>query len=108
MMNSRLAYSEVYPSDLLETGAGAEDINNLINWGRNVEGVKVAILFRSIDPQTTKVSVRACPEFNALKLITPFGGGGHVGAAGATLAMPLDEARRAILEYAKRLLEEHS
>ncbi|HOJ34077.1 MAG TPA: bifunctional oligoribonuclease/PAP phosphatase NrnA [Candidatus Hydrogenedentes bacterium] len=103
--NTRLAYSEVYPSDLEETGAGAEDINNLINLGRNVEGVQVAILFRGLPDGTTKISVRAAPEFNALRLIVPFGGGGHVGAAGATLAMPLEQARDAVLDVARRLLE---
>lgn len=103
--NARLAYSEVYPSDLEETGAGAEDINNLINLGRNVEGVQVAILFRGLPEGTTKISVRAAPEFNALRLIVPLGGGGHVGAAGATLAMPLEKARDLVLDVARRLLE---
>lgn len=104
--NARVAYSEIYPADLSETGAHAEDINNLVNLGRNVEGVQVAILFRSLDNGTTKISIRAAPTFNAARLAAAFGGGGHVGAAGATLAMSLDDARAAVLDRARNLLEQ--
>ncbi len=95
--DGRIAWSEVFPGDFNETGARPEDLNNLINYGRDIDGVEVAVLFRSIDPTTTKISLRARPSFNAIPVAAYFDGGGHPGAAGATLNMSLGEARRAIL-----------
>lgn len=91
------AYAEVTPKVFEETGAKPEDLNNLINFGRDVEGVQVAVLFREMDDGETKASLRACPGFNAAAVARAFGGGGHVGAAGCTLTMPLAQAREAVL-----------
>jgi phosphoesterase RecJ-like protein len=91
------AYAEVTPAVFEETGAKPEDLNNLINLGRDVEGVRVAVLFRAMDTGETKASLRACPGFNAAAVAKAFGGGGHAGAAGCTLEMPLDQARDAVL-----------
>ena len=43
-----------------------------------------------------KVSVRAVPGYDAARVCREFGGGGHKGAAGATLNMPLEEAAQAV------------
>ena len=40
---------------------------------------------------------------DATALTGAFGGGGHARAAGATVAAPLDEARRLVLAEAERL-----
>jgi phosphoesterase RecJ-like protein len=101
----RAAFSYVTPEDMAETGADAPDLNNLINYGRNVNGVQVAILFRSTGPETTKISIRSRPEFDARRVAAHFGGGGHPGAAGATLEMPLENAREAVTERVRHCLE---
>jgi phosphoesterase RecJ-like protein len=43
-----------------------------------------------------KLSVRAVPGYDATRLAVVFGGGGHKGAAGATLSMTLEEAAAAV------------
>ena len=43
-----------------------------------------------------KISVRAIPGYDAAKVTEPFGGGGHKGAAGASLKMSLKEATAAV------------
>ena len=47
---------------------------------------------------TFKLSVRAIPGCDATRVTVPFGGGGHKGAAGATLPSPLEEAAKAVEE----------
>ena len=46
----------------------------------------------------TRISVRTKPGgVDATVLTGAFGGGGHARASGATIAAPVDEARRAVL-----------
>lgn len=107
-VGGRLAYASLTLRDMDEAGATHEDLDGLVNFARNIEGVSVGILFREIDAQTTKVSVRSQCQgegFNCATFLQQFGGGGHAGAAGATLDMPLDAARSRVLERIRPLLE---
>ena len=53
--------------------------------------------YRSLaDVGDTKISVRAVPGFDAARVTEKFGGGGHKGAAGASLKVPLAEAAEAV------------
>jgi phosphoesterase RecJ-like protein len=88
-------------------GAGAkdEDLDGLVNYMRNIEGVDVGILFREIDEQTTKVSFRSRGTFNSAAVLACLGGGGHAAAAGATIALPLNETRAVVLDHLPAVLE---
>ena len=67
---------------------------------------EVAILFRDQGPQT-RISVRTKDGgVDATVLTGAFGGGGHARAAGATLQMPIAEARPLVLAESERLIRE--
>jgi phosphoesterase RecJ-like protein len=51
-----------------------------------------------VDECNTKVSIRSGPGYNAAYICETFGGGGHPGAAGASLRMPLNEAMEAVIK----------
>lgn len=102
--DGRVAYAELLPSDLDETCAKAEDLDNLITYGRSIDGVQVAILFQVLDAKTTKISLRSTPEFDSTQVAEFFGGGGHPGAAAAVLSSPVSDARAAVLERVKTCL----
>ena len=93
------AYADIYNSDLAETGALPEDTDGLINYLRNIDGVRVAIIFREAKDGKTKVSFRTQPDLNAADICRVFGGGGHAVAAGATLDCPVAEARERVLAH---------
>ncbi len=101
----RVAYTEVDELDLEETGAKSEDLNNLVNYGRNIDGVIVSVLFKHKNG-STKASLRSTPDFDAARVAACFGGGGHKAAAGATLEMPLAEARDTVLACIRTTLKE--
>jgi phosphoesterase RecJ-like protein len=62
------------------------------------------ILFRQIGPRT-KISVRTPDRgADATVLTGAFGGGGHARAAGATLDLPIEQAKVAVLATARGLL----
>ncbi len=95
--NGLFAAAQVTMSDMQETGAKGEDVDGLINYLRNIEGVQLAALFREAEPGITKVSFRARPPVNCAEILREFGGGGHAAAAGATLSCPMNEAVATIL-----------
>lgn len=90
------AHSYLTEADFAECEALPEDSDGLVNFARNLEGITVGALFRELDGGITKVSLRSKDGFNSASLLSAFGGGGHAGAAGATLQMPLSEATAAV------------
>ena len=75
-----------------------DDMENISGFPRSIEGVKIAATLRENPDGCVKLSVRAVPGYDAAAICAKFGGGGHKGAAGATLEMPLREAAEAVRE----------
>ncbi len=93
-----VALSWLTGEDLAETGALPADAENLINYWHNVDSVTVAVLFKSFDNGKTRISMRSDASFDSAAFLRPFGGGGHAPAAGATLDMPVEDARNLLVE----------
>ena len=77
-------------------GVTEDDMDNISSFPRTVAGVCMAATLRETSDDGTKISVRAVPGYDATVVTTKFGGGGHKGAAGASLKMPLEEAANAV------------
>ena len=77
-------------------GVTEDDMDNISSFPRTVAGVCMAATLRETADGDTKISVRAVPGYDATKVTVPFGGGGHKGAAGASLKMPIGEAAKAV------------
>ena len=79
-----------------EIGVTEDDMDNISSFPRTVAGVCMASTLRETKEGDVKLSVRAIPGYDATVLTARFGGGGHKGAAGATLKMSLAEAAKAV------------
>ena len=79
-----------------EIGVTQDDMDNISSFPRTVAGVCMAATLRETAEGDTKISVRAIPGYDATIVTTQFGGGGHKGAAGASMKMPLEEAAKAV------------
>ena len=79
-----------------EIGVTEDDMDNITAFPRTVAGVKMASTLRETKDGDVKLSVRAVPGYDATIVAGRFGGGGHKGASGATLKMPLAEAAAAV------------
>ncbi|XEC97152.1 bifunctional oligoribonuclease/PAP phosphatase NrnA [Paenibacillus tarimensis] len=109
---SRLAFSEdgrigwlyIDSADLEETGAAGEDIEGLVNYARNIDGVEVGILFKGTEEGHYKVSLRSAGLVDVSAIAQTFGGGGHVRAAGCRIAGTLAEVSGKVLESVRRVL----
>ena len=85
-----------------ELGVTQDDMDNISSFPRTVAGVCMAATLRETDDGGSKISVRAVPGYDATKVTEKFGGGGHRGAAGGSLKLPLAEAAKVV---AKAMLE---
>ena len=67
-----------------------EDISDIVNCIRSIEGVLVAVSIKqgTRDPQKFSISSRANCDIDVSAVCASLGGGGHVRAAGATLVSP--------------------
>lgn len=77
-------------------GVTEDDMDNISSFPRTVAGVCMASTLRETKEGDVKLSVRAIPGYDATALTAQFGGGGHKGAAGATMKMSLAEAAKAV------------
>ena len=78
-----------------ELGIGEDDTQSISAFVRSIEGVCLAATLRET-PGGVKMSLRAVPGYDAAAVCAKFGGGGHKGAAGASVNMPLEEAAAAV------------
>ena len=76
--------------------ATEDDLENVSGLPRSLPGVVLAATLRENPGGSVKVSLRAAPGYDAAAICRAFGGGGHRGAAGATLKMSLEAAAQAM------------
>jgi phosphoesterase RecJ-like protein len=100
----RIVHSTLSDADLAATGAIPPHSEGIIDLLAQAEDADVAILFKEAG-EGTRISVRTKPGgVDATVLTSAFGGGGHARAAGATVPLPVDAARTAVLAEAERLV----
>jgi len=83
---------------LQRVGATEEHINGMIQYGKDIAGVDLAVFFKEVDPSTTKVSFRSDSLVDVSALAQRFGGGGHKRASGCTINQPLCKAKKDTME----------
>ena len=102
----RVVWSTLLDADLAATGTEPHHSEGIIDLLAQAEEAEVAILFKEAG-KDTRLSVRTKPGgVDATVLTGRFGGGGHARAAGATVELPVDQARPAVLAEAVRLTGE--
>lgn len=104
----RLIWSWANDETLAETGATADLDENTSGTLRDIQGVQIAVSFKSYDaPRITRMSMRTAAPYNAAELckrLSNGAGGGHARAAGATLQLPLQEAMALIIPELEKVL----
>ena len=93
LKDGKIAYIEI-PLELYDHNV---ETDTFISYPRYVEGVEIALLFKQVEENLTRVSFRS-KEIDVAKIALSFGGGGHKKAAGCSIYAPLKEAEKVILE----------
>jgi phosphoesterase RecJ-like protein len=105
-LDGKLVWTEIGPADFRESDARDEDISGLVEQVARSNGMRVALLFNEQDG-AVKVSCRTsawAPSVDAAALMSRWGGGGHVRAAGALIKGRLSDVRDPILAAAREAM----
>lgn len=102
--NGLISWVVVTPEDMVETNAINEDLEGIVNYPRNIQGVEVGILFKVITDDVVKVSMRSSGKVDVAAIAKGFGGGGHVRAAGARIEGKLSEIIASIVDRVEEQL----
>ena len=87
-----------------ENGLRDDDLGNVVNILREIDGIELAVFIRQLteDEGKFKVSMRSAESVDASALCAEFGGGGHARAAGATVSA--DSAEEAEYKVIQKVL----
>lgn len=89
-----------------KTGCSGTELEGIAVISRSVEGVSAGITLKQTDNCEFKVSLRTYPPLDASAICGKLGGGGHKGAAGATVSGTLDEVKQLVLKTVGEAMEE--
>lgn len=106
--HGRLAVMTLRRTDFQETGAAPGESGGFVDFGQSIAGVQVTAVLTEAAPgeygpqsgAVTKISLRSKPTEPAVDvnaICKTLGGGGHVRAAGARVASPIDAAKAQVV-----------
>ena len=79
--------------------ASWEDIEGMVNWGRNVDGVQIGVLLTSAKGGGVRVSMRSRSDrVDVGRVCMTLGGGGHPGAGGCHLEGDLTSTKERVVK----------
>lgn len=93
----RVAVLRLDEDMLSAAGAKPEYADQFVNYARGLEGVEIGVLLTHAR-QNIRVSLRSKGGFDVGTLAAQFDGGGHRGAAGCILPLPIETAQQTLLD----------
>jgi phosphoesterase RecJ-like protein len=90
---------------LEETGATPEDTHDIVSYGRAIDNIEVALLFRETE-NDIKVSLRSTHRIDVNKIAVGFNGGGHLRAAGCNIEGTMEEVKAKVFAAVREALTE--
>jgi phosphoesterase RecJ-like protein len=102
--SGRISFVVVTQRMMKQTGASPALTEDFINFPRSLKGAEVALLFREIEPEKYRVSLRSRGNVDVARVAKEFQGGGHPSAAGCTVEGNLDKVRALVLKKVKAAL----
>ena len=93
----KIAFTYITKEDDEKVGIEPGDHDGIVEIGRNIKGVEVSIFIHEKE-NGFKASLRSNDYVDVSEICMLFGGGGHIKAAGATINMNLEDAKKAIIQ----------
>ncbi|MDI9475924.1 MAG: DHH family phosphoesterase [Natronincolaceae bacterium] len=104
-LGGRLAIFQISSDLLKKFNIPGDDVESLVNYGRDIEGIDIAVTMMEKGDNKVKLSFRSKhDDIDVRALAQLFNGGGHKKASGAMLNSTLDEARNQVIEKAKQFV----
>jgi len=103
-VDGALALMCLSKKDIISAGAKDEECENVVNYAREIKGVRIAVFIRETDTGTYKASFRSDDGYDVAAIAAIFGGGGHRNAAGCTVKGNLADILNRLVTEAKKQL----
>ncbi|MBS4539893.1 bifunctional oligoribonuclease/PAP phosphatase NrnA [Clostridium sp. D2Q-11] len=102
--NNRIGITVITKKMMNETNAKSEDLDGIVEFIRDTDGVEIACVIKELENDKVKVSLRSKSRINVSEIAEIFSGGGHIRAAGYTIESNVEVAKNKVLkEIIKRL-----
>jgi phosphoesterase RecJ-like protein len=106
--DGQYAWSSISHQMIEELQPESTDIDGLINTIKDIEGVEIAILFRGVEANRTKASLRSKVWADVNQIAGMFGGGGHVHASGVSIDGDVEYAAALMEPAVLDIIRQHS
>jgi len=103
-LDGKLALSTITLEMLRKYNLDSDETDSIINYGRDIKGVEVAITLKEVNENIIKASFRSKANVDVNKLAQIFGGGGHKKASGATIEGSMDYVKERIIEEVSKTI----
>jgi bifunctional oligoribonuclease and PAP phosphatase NrnA len=100
----KLAVLTISDETIKNVGAKDEDCDGIINTGRNINGVEVAILLRVKENGEIKVNLRSKNYVDVGAIANMYSGGGHKRAAGCTVQGSQEDVKKRLIDDIKEVI----
>jgi phosphoesterase RecJ-like protein len=104
LCEGRIVHASMTAEMLRETGEQPNASEGFVDLLGSTKNADITVLFKEVEPGSTRVSVRTTERADAVAITSAFGGGGHARAAGCTVEGPIATARELVLAECEREL----
>lgn len=102
--NNKLSIMYISLEMLKENNIDFSDSDGIIEHGRNIENVEIAVLLKEVNKKEIKVGLRSKGNYDVSEIAAFFGGGGHKNAAGCTIKASIEEAKNILIDRISNIL----
>ncbi|SMB94100.1 phosphoesterase RecJ domain-containing protein [Desulfonispora thiosulfatigenes DSM 11270] len=103
-VDGRIAWIAYDLKSFEELNLSSTDADGMISYVKNISEVEVAMVFKEVQTNLYKVSMRSKSWFDVNELASLFDGGGHVRAAGCTIKGEINENIKKIVESCQQIM----
>lgn len=104
--DNRISVLTVSDEMIQKAGATQEDTEGIIDFGREIDGVEIAIFVKERPDKNVKVSLRSKDYMDVCEIAKQFNGGGHQKAAGCSFEEELNVAKAKIVQACSKAIQE--
>ncbi len=85
---------------------GTRDTEAFVNHAQGIDGVKISLLFKEVDPGVFRISLRSDGSVDVAEVASHHGGGGHPRAAGCQIEGAFESVRDRLVDEIHSVLED--
>jgi phosphoesterase RecJ-like protein len=102
--DGKVIFSSITMKDIEECKGTNKELDAIINYLKGVIDTKIACFLYEKNEMDVKASFRGNDGYDVCALAQKFGGGGHVKAAGCTIAAPIARAKEMVFAEIEKML----